>query len=179
MIRAAVHSLASLFLGTAAFFTYPMFQDQSFRGLDDPFPNIVVFQQGALGALPDNFNLSVGIRVDARDRDAHTSLRQEDIGGSSGPGAAILIGIEYHQGGFSYLVEPLDCHVQQIAGGEESTVQISITSLEDIFDLALREGAIGGVPDLSGSITHIQLIKQSLHLIWNASYLDLVFPARV
>ncbi len=149
---ALIYAIAAIASAVGAYFVYPLFTNQAFRGFSDPPVTVVVFQDGSLG----NVAPSVRVRIDARDGPAHVEIDQVDVSGRSTPGATTYVGLERQQEGYSFGYSPLSCTTEVRDG---PSPRIGTGSPRQAWDSAETEGAAGTAPSVIGDVTTVTLAE--------------------
>lgn len=119
-LRSLIYLLAGLILLGLAYLLYPLFGPQGYKGFEADPPNIVVYSNGALGAV------APGVEVDATGAAGQVALviDQPDVSERTAPGATIAVAMEQPGHGYEYSLTPLHCSAS-VADGQlpiETTV---------------------------------------------------------
>lgn len=150
--RSAVFVVAGLLAAGSAYLAYPLYFDQNYKGFSPSPPTIIVFQDGSLG----NKGLVVTVVIADKSSGAQLQLDQLDVTGTSEPGAATFVGLEYQESGYSFRYKPIDC-TADTTGGPAANVGTADPS--GLWKKGTSEGTLGGVPDTTGQVTSIRLKK--------------------
>jgi hypothetical protein len=154
MNRAGTSALVYLVAGSAltagAFAAYPLFLDQTHRGLLDEVPTIFVVQEKPAG----DGGMSVDVQIESKEQPAELLLEDIDLSTASTPGATTYVGIEYTHEGFSFSYEPLDCTADT---DDVPAAEIDTNPAAPVLEKAVRQGALTAMPEVTGDLTSIRL----------------------
>lgn len=155
-----VYVLAAVGFTIGSYFLYPLFNEQSFAGFEDPSPTVVVVQRGSLGG---NSSVTATVQVDSPNRSAQLVIDQSDVSDKSSANVEIVVAVERWKGhGLSFTYAPLRCEVETRGEQQKVTARTQPASaLDSLYAQAVREKQMTAAPEVSGTVTDLTIPRPS------------------
>lgn len=162
IVKTFTYLAAAALAAFASVTLYPIFNNQSFSGVSDPFPTLVVYQNKALGSPASKFPLSVYVQVESRGESAKATISQVDVNGSSAAGAEVYVALEYGVSALEYRNEPVSCRVTDLTGPANGGAVLRSGNFDEVSEAAVRQGDLFDNPyEHTGSVTVIAIPRET------------------